>query len=215
MSSALLRPGATLGAYPERLAEREGRAARVLRALRSIDAIRAARPGEALERFVATVHAEQASLRGAGEARLSEAVVAVRGMLARDGFTDACLARVFALAREAAARTLGVAHFDVQLMAGRALADGKLVEMETGEGKTLAATLPACAAALAGVPVHVVTANDYLAGARCGIDGVPSIAALGLSVGAVTDASGTLRAARRVRAVMSPTAPARRSPSTI
>ena len=186
MSSALLRPGATLGAYPERLVEPEGRAARVLRALQRIDANRAARPGAALERFVTSVHAEQAPLRGAGEARLSEAVVAVRGMLSSDGFTDVCLARTFALAREAAARTLGVAHYDVQLMAGRVLADGQLAEMETGEGKTLAATLPACAAALAGVPVHVVTANDYLV-ERDAEAMRPLYAALGLSVGTVTE----------------------------
>jgi preprotein translocase subunit SecA len=158
----------------------------MFRALQRLDIHRAARPGDALERFVTAVHAEQASLRGACEARFSEAVVAARGMLSSDGFTEACLARAFALAREAAERTLGVAHFDVQLMAGRVLADGQLAEMETGEGKTLAATLPACAAALAGVPVHVVTANDYLV-ERDAEAMRPLYAALGLSVGSVTE----------------------------
>ena len=94
--------------------------------------------------------------------------------------------RAFALAREAASRTLGVAHYDVQIVAGRVLANGKLAEMETGEGKTLAATLPACAAALAGIPVHVVTANDYLV-ERDAETMRPLYAALGLSVGAVTE----------------------------
>jgi preprotein translocase subunit SecA len=72
------------------------------------------------------------------------------------------LAETFALVREAASRSIGMRHFDVQLMAGWAMARGMLAEMETGEGKTLAATLPACAAALAGTPVHVISANDYL-----------------------------------------------------
>jgi preprotein translocase subunit SecA len=80
-----------------------------------------------------------------------------------------------------------VAHFDVQIQAGHVLAAGALAEMETGEGKTLAATLPACAAALAGVPVHVITANDYLV-ARDAAEMRPLYASLGLTVGAVTEA---------------------------
>ncbi len=65
--------------------------------------------------------------------------------------------------REAAGRVLGKRHYDSQLHAGWLLLGGALVEMATGEGKTFAATLPACAAALAGLPVHVITVNDYLA----------------------------------------------------
>ena len=65
--------------------------------------------------------------------------------------------------REAAGRVLGQRHYDSQLIAGWWLLGGHLAEMATGEGKTLAATLPGCAAALAGLPVHVVTVNDYLA----------------------------------------------------
>lgn len=76
---------------------------------------------------------------------------------------DKLLPEAYALVREAAGRVLGMRHFDVQLQAGMALHDGKLVEMQTGEGKTLAAVLPVYLHALAGKGVHVLTFNDYLA----------------------------------------------------
>src|SRR3954468_16598875 len=76
---------------------------------------------------------------------------------------DDLLPEAFALTREAARRTLGQRHFDVQLIGGMVLHDGSIAEMRTGEGKTLTATLPAVLNALAGTGVHVVTVNDYLA----------------------------------------------------
>jgi preprotein translocase subunit SecA len=76
---------------------------------------------------------------------------------------DALLPEAFAVVREAAKRTLGMRHFDVQLIGGMVLHDGKIAEMRTGEGKTLTATLAVYLNALAGKGVHVVTVNDYLA----------------------------------------------------
>src|SRR4051812_15342542 len=76
---------------------------------------------------------------------------------------DDLLPEAFALTREAARRTLGQRHFDVQLIGGMVLHDGSIAEMKTGEGKTLTATLPAVLNALAGTGVHIVTVNDYLA----------------------------------------------------
>jgi preprotein translocase subunit SecA len=73
------------------------------------------------------------------------------------------LIEVFALVREASKRTLGMRHFDVQLIGGVVLHEGRIAEMRTGEGKTLVATLPVCLNALTGRGVHVVTVNDYLA----------------------------------------------------
>src|SRR5216684_8908214 len=73
------------------------------------------------------------------------------------------LPQVFAVVREASKRTLGQRHFDVQLIGGMILHQGKIAEMKTGEGKTLVATLPATLNALGGRGVHVVTVNDYLA----------------------------------------------------
>jgi preprotein translocase subunit SecA len=76
---------------------------------------------------------------------------------------DELLPEAFATVREAARRTLGQRHFDVQIMGGGALHSGNIAEMRTGEGKTLVATLPSYLNALAGKGVHVVTVNDYLA----------------------------------------------------
>ncbi|MFH0787544.1 MAG: preprotein translocase subunit SecA, partial [Pseudomonadota bacterium] len=73
------------------------------------------------------------------------------------------LTQAFAVVREVARRTLGQRHFDVQLVGGLVLHEGKIAEMKTGEGKTLAATLPVYLNALTGKGVHVVTVNDYLA----------------------------------------------------
>ena len=80
-----------------------------------------------------------------------------------NGFNDDLLIESFALVREASVRTLGLRHFDEQLMGGMALHEGKISEMKTGEGKTLVATLPVYLNALTGNGVHVITVNDYLA----------------------------------------------------
>jgi preprotein translocase subunit SecA len=76
---------------------------------------------------------------------------------------EAELPEAFAVVREAGKRVLGMRHFDVQLIGGMVLHNGKIAEMRTGEGKTLVATLPVYLNALAGKGVHVVTVNDYLA----------------------------------------------------
>ena len=76
---------------------------------------------------------------------------------------DSMLPEVFAVVREASSRALGMRHFDEQLLGGMALFEGCIAEMKTGEGKTLAATLPVCLEALSGKGVHVVTVNHYLA----------------------------------------------------
>src|SRR5579875_1048265 len=82
---------------------------------------------------------------------------------AREDAVEEALPEIFAVVREAARRTLGQRHFDVQLIGGMVLHRGQIAEMKTGEGKTLVATLPAVLNALAGRGVHVVTVNDYLA----------------------------------------------------
>src|SRR5512138_1411065 len=86
-----------------------------------------------------------------------------RKQLADGASLDDLLVPAFATVREAAKRTLGQRHFDVQMIGGMVLHQGKISEMKTGEGKTLVATLPVYLNALAGKGVHVVTVNDYLA----------------------------------------------------
>ena len=127
---------------------------------------------------------EQAWADGLSDEKLQIAAGDLRPALVRGGFLPEAVARAFALVRSAAARTVGLRHFSVQLIGGSAMLEGKLVEMGTGEGKTLTATLPAATAALAGMPVHVVTVNDYLA--RRDAEWMrPVYAALGLTTGIV------------------------------
>ncbi|MCW5875681.1 MAG: hypothetical protein KIS85_02250 [Anaerolineales bacterium] len=102
---------------------------------------------------------------------------------------DELLAEAFATVREASKRTLGLRHFDVQLMGGMALHQGKIAEMRTGEGKTLVATLPLYLNALAGKGVHLVTVNDYLA-RRDARWMAPIFDFLGLKVGVLQMGSG-------------------------
>ena len=97
------------------------------------------------------------------------------------------LPEAFACVREAARRTLGMRHFDVQLIGGIALHEGKIAEMRTGEGKTLVATLPAYLNALAGKGVHIVTVNEYLAQRDADWMG-PVYRFLGLTVGVIKNA---------------------------
>src|SRR5262249_5250116 len=98
------------------------------------------------------------------------------------------LVRTFALVREAAGRALGMRHFESQILGGLAIYHGAIAEMRTGEGKTLTATPPAAAAALAGGPVHVLTVNDYLAERDAELM-APVYRLLGLTVGCVVRAT--------------------------
>jgi preprotein translocase subunit SecA len=90
----------------------------------------------------------------------------LRGRLLSMSFDTDQIASAFALAREAARRHTGMRHFHVQLLGGAAMMKGTIAEMQTGEGKSLTALLPAVSAALMGRPVHIITVNDYLARRR-------------------------------------------------
>ncbi|MDX2493697.1 MAG: prepilin peptidase, partial [Desulfuromusa sp.] len=109
----------------------------------------------------------------------------LRRQLHQQGLTQKLTIQAFALVRETAGRTLNMRHFDCQLMGGWIMIHGGLAEMETGEGKTLTAVLAAATAALAGIPVHIITVNDYLVARDAQIMG-PVYRSLGLSIGAVT-----------------------------
>ncbi|MGD8789046.1 MAG: preprotein translocase subunit SecA, partial [Burkholderiales bacterium] len=112
---------------------------------------------------VRAINGLEPSTEALSDAELSAKTDEFRQRL-RDGESlDSLLPEAFAVVREASRRSLGMRHFDVQLLGGIALHNGKIAEMRTGEGKTLVATLPAYLNALTGKGVHVVTVNDYLA----------------------------------------------------
>ena len=135
-------------------------------------------------RLVQRVDALAAEMKRLPDAAFRERAASLRPRLRREGFTPALTADTFALVREAAERTIGQRHFGTQLRGGYELLRGRLVEMATGEGKTFCATLPACAVALSGYPVHVITVNDYLAQRDAEKMG-PLYRFLGLGVGVV------------------------------
>ena len=120
-----------------------------------------------------------------GDEDFPATTAAFKERVAKGESLDSLVPEAFALVREAAKRTLGQRHFDVQLMGGMALHKGQIAEMKTGEGKTLVATLAVFLNALSGKGVHVVTVNDYLASRDAGWMG-QVYEFLGLSVGCIT-----------------------------
>lgn len=136
-------------------------------------------------RFLALVRAREAALRTLPDGKCAAAVLALKLALQRDGFQDAHVAEAFALFCLECLRVLGLQLYDTQLVAGRIVLDNRLAEMATGEGKTLAVALAAASSAMASIPTHVITANDYLVMRDADLMR-PVYAALGLSVGIVT-----------------------------
>ena len=112
---------------------------------------------------VQEVNALEPAIAALSDEELKGKTAELKGRVAAGEELDAVLPEAFAVVREAGKRALSMRHFDVQLMGGMALHNGKISEMRTGEGKTLVATLPAYLNALTGKGVHIVTVNDYLA----------------------------------------------------
>src|SRR5690348_14911221 len=153
-----------------------------------------------LQPTIAAINAREAEVRALSDEAIKERYAELRKQV-QDQLKDAdpedkaykeklqavlepAIVPAFALAREAGRRFLNMRHFDVQLIGGIVLHEGKIAEMKTGEGKTLVATLPAVLNALAGKGVHIVTVNDYLA--RRDAEWMsPLYKALGLTVGVI------------------------------
>jgi preprotein translocase subunit SecA len=145
----------------------------VKRMLRSVEQINVLEPG----------------LQALDDAALAAKTVEFRERLASGETTEALLPEAFAVVREAGRRVLGMRHFDVQMIGGMVLNQGKIAEMRTGEGKTLVATLAVYLNALAGKGVHVVTVNDYLARRDAGWMG-RLYHFLGMSTGVINSSGG-------------------------
>ncbi|WP_022852624.1 preprotein translocase subunit SecA [Thermodesulfatator atlanticus] len=116
-----------------------------------------------LKPIVARINDLEPQVKKLSDAELKAKTQEFKERLERGETLDSLLPEAFAVVREASRRVLGMRHFDVQLMGGIVLHEGKIAEMKTGEGKTLVATLPAYLNALTGKGVHIVTVNDYLA----------------------------------------------------
>ena len=137
-----------------------------------------------MRRVVARVNALEEDMKARDDAALTGVTAALKERLAAGEPLDALMPEAYAAVREASRRAHGERPYDVQLMGGMALHEGKIAEMRTGEGKTLAATLPAYLNALTGEAVHIVTVNDYLARRDAAWMG-PIYEALGMTVGVV------------------------------
>ncbi|MFK7929509.1 MAG: preprotein translocase subunit SecA, partial [Myxococcota bacterium] len=116
---------------------------------------------------VAEISALEASLEKLTDEQLAARTVTFKQQLENGATLDDIQAEAFATVREAAKRTLGMRHYDVQMIGGMVLHSGRIAEMKTGEGKTVVATLPVYLNALAGEGCHVITVNDYLASRDC------------------------------------------------
>lgn len=175
-----IAPGVVWGSYPQR-----SRGARGDLVQRAVGALRALAGGPRQAPYAAFASRVDALLGAPSSESLADAVQALRLRQSGRAWDDAALAQAFVLAARALESTLGLRPYPTQVMAARILLDGRLAEMATGEGKTIAIALAAAVAALGNTPVHVITANDYLA-ARDAAALAPFYAALGLSCASVT-----------------------------
>ena len=137
-----------------------------------------------LQPLVAAISELEPRIQALSDAELRAKTSEFKEKLAQGAGLDDILVEAFAVVREVGRRTVRMRHFDVQLIGGIVLHQGKISEMKTGEGKTLVATLPAYLNALEGKGVHIVTVNDYLAKRDTEWMG-PVFQFLGLSVGTI------------------------------
>jgi preprotein translocase subunit SecA len=178
-------PGLAWGSYPERRVDTPTALDKACAAL----AARLRPPATVVaahhRRFLKQIRVASSELESIDPRSLRYHTISLRRQLGRDGFTEKLSAKAFALISAVTKRALGFGHYDTQFIAGWIMLQNQLAEMQTGEGKTLAAGLTVATAALAGIPVHVITANDYLV-TRDAAFLRPVFEALGLTVGTVT-----------------------------
>ena len=113
--------------------------------------------------LISAINSKENSIKSLTDGEIKERVINLKRSIKSGTSLNEVIPESFALVREAAKRTLGERHYDVQLAGGIILHNGKIAEMKTGEGKTLVSTLPAFLNSLTGKGVHIVTVNDYLA----------------------------------------------------
>jgi len=178
-------PGILLGSYPERQTAEESFTQKLKHILLAPYAFFAVNSARWYAPLIKEINAADSQLAGVSDAALRERVFELRAKLSMHGFTQLLKIEALALVKQSCQRVLGVTPYDTQLLAACIILDGKLAEMATGEGKTLAAAIGVAAIALSGTPVHLITSNDYLV-VRDAEKSQPLYAFLGLSVGTIT-----------------------------
>jgi preprotein translocase subunit SecA len=185
MSDLILSPATFRGFYPERRTKKESKLEGHLRGIFGAAVRLLWTRSSRLQPMVEKVNALDDGFSGQDDEALRNEVLSLRQQVRTSkGLTEDLAVRALALSREAAHRSLGMRPFDVQIMGAWALLRGMVAEMETGEGKTLTAAIAASTAALAGIPVHIITVNDYLA-QRDALWMGPLYEALGLTCGSI------------------------------
>jgi len=177
-------PGLIWGRYPERRPPAHEGLVALSNRLVSTLSLPEPLLGRRYREFAHRVEQHRCSWAGEDNVALQVRLVEQQALLAREGLHSRSLAEIVAVIALRCERLLGISPFATQIMAARAILDDRLVEMATGEGKTIAVAMAAAAGALAGMPMHVITANDYLAERDAEHLG-PLYASLGLSVGRV------------------------------
>jgi preprotein translocase subunit SecA len=162
----------------------------ISKALKNMFGTRNSRELKRMGKVVKQVNALADAMKALDAAQLAAKTDEFKGRLAKGDSLESILPEAFAVVREAGERVLGLRHFDVQLIGGMALHEGKIAEMRTGEGKTLVATLPAYLNALTGNGVHLITVNDYLANRDAHWMG-PLYNFLGVSFGVIRSGQST------------------------
>jgi len=184
------RPGVRCGPYPQRVNEREPVPFFALEWLRARLLSARAPSIRVQNRFLDMVYANRKRIVGCDQEFIDAGLRRLRTKLASQGMVMPLIAEVFAIIDACMQKHLQRRLYDTQLLAGWLMLDRRLIEMHTGEGKTLAVALAAATCALAGMPVHVVTSNDYLV-VRDAELMAPLMEALGLTVGAITSGSSS------------------------
>jgi preprotein translocase subunit SecA len=178
-------PGILYGHYPEKTDTYPTFLVKLKRRLDTFFLVFSSTSAKQYLPFLKNIAIYEANLKNYSEAHLKQRITELRPSLSMHGMTNELLAETFAIIKKTCEHVLGHTPYDTQLIAARIMLDGKLAEMATGEGKTLTAGICVAAAALAGIPVHLITSNDYLV-ARDSSTLRPLFNALGLTVGAAT-----------------------------
>lgn len=186
MYSGIIKPGLTYGVYPLKDTTDDHILDRFSENIKLKIISRLKPEKKQIRKFLKAVSQQYDKLSSLNNIEVERSLIRLHQVLNQHGLQEHLLADAFALIKYYSAKVLGMPHYDEQLIAGWVLVKGMLAEMATGEGKTLTAVLPAVTMALTGTPVHVITANQYLAERDANIL-IPLYKALGLSVGVIKE----------------------------